>query len=52
LPYALTVGIVSLLFGTIPGAIGVSPWITFPAGLLILYFIVYFIGEKVKEPIV
>jgi len=52
LPYALTVGVISLVFGTIPGAMGVSPWITFPVGLLVLYIIVYFIGEKVKEPIV
>jgi len=52
LPYALTVGGISVLFGTIPGAFGFSPWIIYPTGLLILYAIVYFMGKKVENSIV
>lgn len=40
LPYALTVGGVSILIGTIPAAFGISSWILFPAGLFILFLIV------------
>ena len=49
MPYALTVGAVAVIFGTIPGALGASPWITFPIGVIILWIIVYFIGEKVEN---
>ncbi|MDY6800719.1 MAG: Na+/H+ antiporter NhaC family protein [Bacteroidota bacterium] len=40
LPYALTVGGVAIFVGTIPSAFGISSWILFPAGILILYIIV------------
>jgi len=46
LPYALTVGGVSIIVGTIPSAFGVSSWILFPAGLLILFLIVKFVGKS------
>jgi Na+/H+ antiporter NhaC len=46
LPYALTVGGVSIIIGTIPSAFGVSSWILFPAGLLVLFLIVRFIGRS------
>jgi len=39
LPYALTVGGVSIAIGTIPAAFGISPWILFPAGLFVLFLI-------------
>lgn len=45
LPYALTVGGVSIIIGTIPSAFGVSSWILFPAGLLVLFLIVRFVGK-------
>lgn len=45
LPYALTVGGVSILIGTLPAAFGISPWILFPAGLFVLFLIVKFIGK-------
>ncbi|PCH98175.1 MAG: sodium:proton antiporter [Bacteroidetes bacterium] len=47
LPYAMVVGSTAIVFGTIPAAIGASPLITFPVGLIVLYLIVKFIGEKV-----
>jgi hypothetical protein len=47
MPYALTVGAVALFFGVIPGALGVSSFITIPIGVLVLYLIVHFVGKKV-----
>lgn len=49
LPYALSVGGVSIFIGLIPAAYGVSYWIIFPAGILSLYLIVHFFGKKVEE---
>ena len=46
MPYALTVGAVSVIIGTIPAAFGISSWILFPAGLLILFLIVKFVGKS------
>jgi len=36
LPYALLVGVVGLLFGTIPGGFGLSPWISLVVGIVVL----------------
>lgn len=47
LPYALTVGVVATMAGTLPAALGVPFWITFPASLAILYGIVHFFGKRV-----
>ena len=46
LPYALTVGGVSIVIGTIPAAFGISSWILFPAGLFVLFLIVKFVGKS------
>ena len=45
LPYALTVGGVSIIIGTIPAAFGISSWILFPAGLFVLFLIVKFVAK-------
>ena len=50
MPYALLVGGVSLGVGTIPGALGVPFWISFPMGLAVLYFIIKYFGKDVPEP--
>ncbi len=50
LPYALTVGTVAILVGTLPAAYGISSFILFPAGLLILFVAVLFLGKKVSLP--
>lgn len=47
MPYALTVGSVSVLAGTLPGAYGVPFWITFPISLGLLYLIISVFGKKV-----
>ncbi len=48
LPYAVTVGIVSVLFGTLPAAYGVPFYILYPANILILYLIIVLLGKKVN----
>lgn len=47
LPYALTVGSVSILAGLIPAAYGVSSWILIPVGFVLLYLIVKYVGKKI-----
>ncbi|MBI9054513.1 MAG: hypothetical protein JEY96_11890 [Bacteroidales bacterium] len=45
LPYALTVGSVSIIIGTIPSAFGISSWILFPTGLLVMFIIVKLVAK-------
>ena len=47
LPYALTVGSVAIIFGTIPAAFGVPSIILFPLGITILYFVITVFGKKI-----
>lgn len=47
LPYALTVGVVCVLAGTIPAAYGLPAWATFPLGIGVLYAIIQFIGKPI-----
>lgn len=49
MPYALTVGGVAIVFGTIPTALGLSSWIAFPVCLAVLYAVVHFVGKKVVD---
>jgi Na+/H+ antiporter NhaC len=49
LPYALTVAAVAALFGFLPSGFGVSPLITLPVGIVVLYIIVKVFGKSVKE---
>ena len=49
LPYALTVGFVSVFIGTIPSAYGVSSWIVFPIGIIVMYIIIRVFGKKVEN---
>ncbi len=51
LPYALTVAAVSIIFGTIPAAYGVSPYILFPLGTIIMYLIIISFGKRVEEKV-
>jgi Na+/H+ antiporter NhaC len=48
LPYALTVGIVSVFAGLLPAAYGVSSWILVPVGFVCLYLIVKYVGSKTE----
>lgn len=46
LPYALTVGAVAITVGTLPAAFGISSWILFPSGMILLYIIIKIFGKK------
>ncbi len=48
LPYALTVGLVSIFAGLLPAAYGVSSWILIPVGFTLLYLIVKYAGKKTE----
>jgi Na+/H+ antiporter NhaC len=50
LPYALVVGVVGILLGTVPAAYGWPGWITFPLSILVLLGLVLVLGKKVPEP--
>jgi Na+/H+ antiporter NhaC len=48
LPYALLVGVVALLIGTIPGGYGLPPWISILAGIAILFAILKMFGRRAE----
>ncbi|MEQ8909343.1 MAG: Na+/H+ antiporter NhaC family protein [Vicingaceae bacterium] len=48
MPYALVVGLVALLIGTLPSAFGVPSWICMIIGLTVLYLVVHFGGKKTE----
>jgi Na+/H+ antiporter NhaC len=48
MPYALTVGAVAILFGTIPSAFGVPFWITISLAIGALIAIIHFIGKPTE----
>ena len=48
LPYALTVGAVSIVFGTLPSAYGIPSLVLFPLGIIVIYLIIKFAGKKVE----
>ncbi|NOR18740.1 MAG: Na+/H+ antiporter NhaC family protein, partial [Xanthomonadales bacterium] len=50
LPYALTVGGVAILFGSIMTALGTPWWIGMTLGLVILWLILKFYGKQSYEP--
>jgi Na+/H+ antiporter len=49
MPYALTVGAVSLFFGILPTSFGVSPIISFVVSVLVLWLIVKFFGKSLEH---
>ncbi|MCB0803931.1 MAG: Na+/H+ antiporter NhaC family protein [Flavobacteriales bacterium] len=52
MPYALTVGLVAIVFGTIPSAFGIPLWICMPIGISVLYLIVHFKGKSTDSNII
>ena len=50
LPYAVTVGTISILFGTLPAGFGVSPWLTIPIGAAACIAVVRFVGKRPPTP--
>ncbi|MGB5354924.1 MAG: Na+/H+ antiporter NhaC family protein, partial [Woeseia sp.] len=51
LPYAMVVGVVALLLGTLPTAYGFSPWIALPIGAAVLFGILRFVGQPVGDEV-
>ncbi len=49
LPYALLVAIVSILFGTLPVAMGVSVWILLPVGTVVLIACLLLFGKRIRS---
>jgi Na+/H+ antiporter NhaC len=49
LPYALLVGLVGLLVGTIPAGYGLSPWISLVVGVVILALVLKAFGRKAES---
>ncbi len=49
LPYALLVGAVAVLFGTIPGGYGLPPWISIIVGIAILIAVLRFFGRRAED---
>ncbi|WP_022836782.1 Na+/H+ antiporter NhaC family protein [Salisaeta longa] len=47
LPYALAVGVVALLLGTLPAGFGISPWILLPLGMIVLSVLLRTVGTPV-----
>ncbi|GAA0354697.1 Na+/H+ antiporter NhaC family protein [Alkalibacterium iburiense] len=47
LPYALTIGVISIVFGYIPSAFNLSIWIVLPLAFLAVVAAVYILGTKV-----
>jgi Na+/H+ antiporter NhaC len=46
LPYAISVGLIACLFGYIPVGFGLSNWWVLPAGFVIIFLVVRFLGKK------
>jgi Na+/H+ antiporter NhaC len=49
MPYAMIVGVVAILIGTVPGGYGVPPWISLIVGALLLIGVLRFFGRSADE---
>ena len=47
MPYALTVGVVAMLIGVLPSALGLPSWAAFLMGFAVLWLVVRLVGKKV-----
>ncbi len=51
MPYALLVGFVSIVCGTIPAAYGISAWLLLPIGLALLWLCLRLFGKDAEAPV-
>ena len=51
MPYALLVGAIAILFGTIPSGFGVSPWVSLIVGAAILYGLLRYFGRNADDAV-
>ncbi len=49
IPYALTIGAVAILIGTLPAGFGVSSWLLLPTGLVALIVVLLALGRTVQS---
>jgi Na+/H+ antiporter NhaC len=49
LPYAMLVGAVALLVGTVPGGYGLSPWISIIVGIAVLIVVLRIFGRRADD---
>ena len=49
LPYAMAVGLVALFIGTLPTGYGLPWWVALPAGGVVLYALIRFLGRRPEE---
>ncbi len=46
LPYALLVGLIAIVFGTVPGGYGVPPWVSLLVGGVVMYVVLRLRGRQ------
>lgn len=46
LPYAVTCAVIALLAGYLPSGYGISPWVTIPSGMVLIYLVIKIFGKK------
>jgi len=46
MPYALTVGAISVFIGTVPSSFGAPTWVLYPLGFLGIYMIIRIFGQR------
>jgi len=51
MPYAILVGVVAILIGTIPGGYGVPPWISLIVGAAVLYGVLRYFGRSADDAV-
>lgn len=51
MPYALTVGAITVAFGYIPATYGISVWILIPVGIVALILTIYIFGKRINTSI-
>mgnify|MGYP002623553414 CR=1 FL=1 len=48
LPYALVVGLITILFGTLPIGLGVNVWFLLPGGVVVMAIALLLLGKRVE----
>jgi Na+/H+ antiporter NhaC len=51
MPYALVVAVISIVLGTIPVAMGVSPWVLLFSSSVVIWLIIRYVGKTPDEAI-
>ena len=49
LPYALVVAGIAMAVGDIPSAFATPPWVTLPAGIVIMFLVLRVFGRKAEK---